>query len=296
MIIVISGASGFIGSALVRALGQQGHDVRSLVRHAPRSSREIAWDVDRGTIDRERLEGTDAVIHLAGEPLVQRWTNDARRRIRDSRVKSTMLLADALGSLSARPRVLLSGSAIGIYGNRGDEILDESSAAGDDFLAGVCREWEAAAATAANAGIRVVNVRTGLVLGRNGGMLAKMLLPFKLGVGGRIGAGNQWMSWIALEDYVALSSFCLTAEALRGPVNFVAPAPVTNRDFTRALARALHRPSFFSIPVMALKAALGQMADDTLLASQRVQPSRAVSAGFAFSYPTLEAALRAVLV
>ncbi|MEO7085984.1 MAG: TIGR01777 family oxidoreductase [Gemmatimonadaceae bacterium] len=295
MIIVMSGASGFIGSALSRALRQQGHEVRTLVRRTPRSNVEISWDIERGTIDAAALEGTDAVIHLAGESLVQRWSDDARRRIRESRVKGTALLANALSKLSRRPQTMLSGSAIGIYGNRGDELLDEDSRVGDDFLASVCIEWERATAPAIAAGVRVVELRTGLVLGKNGGMLSKLLLPFKLGVGGRVGSGKQWMSCIALEDYVELAKFALSTDTMSGPVNFVGPAPVTNEEFTKTLAKVLHRPTLFPVPAAALKLAMGEMAEDTLLASQRVIPGRALAAGFAFRCGTLDAALRSAL-
>lgn len=295
MIIVVSGASGFIGSALTSALRQAGHEVRSLVRRPPRTNSELSWDVERGTIDAAGLEGTDAVINLAGETLVQRWTNDARRRIRDSRVKGTALLAGTLASLSTGPRVLLSGSAIGIYGNRGDETLDEDSAVGNDFLASVCIDWEKAAAPAIAAGVRVVALRTGLVLGHGGGMLSRMLLPFRLGVGGRIGSGRQWMTWVALDDYVELATRCLTTHSLSGPVNFVGPAPVTNEEFTKTLGRALHRPTLFPVPGAALKLVMGQMANDTLLASQRVLPKRALAAGFAFRCASVEDALRSAL-
>jgi hypothetical protein len=237
----------------------------------------------------------DAVIHLAGESLVQRWTDDARRRIRESRVKGTALIAGAFAGLSSPPRVMLSGSAIGIYGNRGDEVLDEDSRVGDDFLSSVCVEWERAAAPAIAAGVRVVELRTGLVLGKNGGMLSKLLLPFKLGVGGRVGSGRQWMSCIALDDYIEMAMFCLATDAISGPVNFVGPEPVTNAEFTRTLASVLHRPALFPVPAAALKLAMGEMAEDTLLASQRVLPKRALAAGFKFQFPTLDAALRSAL-
>jgi uncharacterized protein len=295
MIVAMSGASGFIGSALARTLQAQGHELRSLVRRAPRSTSDIAWDIERGTIDAARLEGVDAVIHLAGESLVQRWTDNARRRIRESRVKGTTLLANAIAALSRRPRVMLSGSAMGIYGSRGDELLDEDSAVGDDFLASVCIDWERATAPAIAAGIRVVELRTGLVLSRSGGMLSKLLLPFKLGVGGRVGSGRQWMSCIALEDYLELAKFCLANEAISGPANFVGPAPVTNKEFTKTLAGVLHRPALFPIPAAALELVMGEMAEDTLLASQRVLPKRALAAGFSFRYPTLATALESAL-
>ncbi len=295
MVIAISGASGFLGSALVRAFSKRGDEIRPLVRRPAKSNSEISWNVERGTIDASRLEGVDAVINLAGESLFQRWSDDARRRIRDSRVHGTSLLARTLASLQNKPRVLLSGSAIGVYGSRGDEILDESSAPGDDFLASICKEWEAATESAAAAGIRVVYVRTGLPLHKSGGALEKMLLPFRLGVGGRLGSGRQWMSWISLEDYVALMQFCLDNGDIEGPVNFTGPAPVTNAELTKALGGVLSRPTFLPVPRVALEIALGKMADDTVLASQRVLPARAVAAGFRHAHETISAALRAAL-
>ena len=296
MVIAISGSSGLIGSALVRALEDHGSDVRRIVRRAARSEHEISWDPARGTIDRARLEGVDAVINLAGENLAQRWTSDARRRIHKSRVGGTALIARALAGLARRPRVLLSGSAIGIYGSRGDEALDETSTLGHDFLAGVCREWEAASAPAADAGVRVVSLRTGLVVSRDGGVLRQLLLPFRLGVGGRAGSGRQWMSWIAPGDYTRIIALLLGRESISGAVNLVAPNPVTNDEFARTLARVLGRPSLIPVPTLALKAMFGEMAEGTILASQRVVPRRLLDAGFEFSCPTLEAALRAELV
>lgn len=295
MVIAISGSGGLIGSALVRALGTRGHDVRRIVRGAPRSPTDIAWDAARGTFDTARFAGVEAVIHLAGENLAQRWTSNARRRIRESRVAGTEALARALAELEKKPRVLLSGSAIGIYGDRGDEVLDESSAPGSDFLADVCAAWEAATAPAAAAGIRVVPLRTGLVMSRDGGVLAKMLPAFKFGVGGHMGSGRQWMSWISVDDYPRVVSHLLANDAITGPVNIVAPNPVTNTEFSRTLARVLGRPSFLSVPKIALELAMGEMAEDTILASQRVLPRRLLETGFDFQQPTLESALRAEL-
>jgi uncharacterized protein (TIGR01777 family) len=294
MVIAISGSTGLIGSALVRALGARGHEVRRIVRGVPRSPTDIAWDAARGTFDTARFAGVDAVIHLAGENLTQRWTSNARRRIRESRVAGTEALARALVGLEKKPRVLLSGSAIGIYGDRGDEVLDERSAPGSDFLAEVCVAWEAATAPAAAAGIRVASLRTGLVMSREGGVLAKMLLPFKLGVGGRMGSGRQWMSWISVEDYPRVVSHLLSND-VTGPVNIVAPNPVTNAEFSRTLARVLGRPSFLSVPKIALELAMGEMAEDTILASQRVLPRRLLETGFEFQQSTLESAVRAEL-
>ena len=292
MVVAIAGSSGLIGAALAHRIERNGGEVRRLVRRAARSPSEVVWDPARGTIDADALEGVDAVINLAGENLAQRWTDGIKRRIRDSRVQGTTLIAKTLASLAGKPRVFLSGSAIGIYGNRGDEVLDESSALGSDFLASVCQEWEAAAEPAVDAGIRVVNLRTGIVLSREGGALPKMLLPFKFGVGGKIGSGRQWMSWIALADYVDAIAFLLTNESMRGPVNLVSVNPVTNDEFAHTIARVLGRPAVFAVPSFALKLVMGEMAEDTVLASQRVAPRRLVDGGFEFVFPTLESALR----
>lgn len=292
MVVAIAGSSGLIGAALAHRIERNGGEVRRLVRRAARSPSEVVWDPARGTIDADALEGVDAVINLSGENLAQRWTDGIKRRIRDSRVQGTTLIAKTLASLAGKPRVFLSGSAIGIYGNRGDEVLDESSALGSDFLASVCQEWEAAAEPAVDAGIRVVNLRTGIVLSREGGALPKMLLPFKFGVGGKIGSGRQWMSWIALADYVDAIAFLLTNESMRGPVNLVSVNPVTNDEFAHTIARVLGRPAVFAVPSFALKLVMGEMAEDTVLASQRVAPRRLVDGGFEFVFPTLESALR----
>ena len=295
MVIALSGSSGLIGSQLARSLEQQGHDVRPLVRRAARTPREISWNPVTAFIDTARLEGVNAVIHLAGENIAQRWTAGVKRRVRDSRVNGTRLLASAIASVAARPAVMLSGSAIGIYGNRGDETLDENSVAGTDFLAAVCQEWEAATELASAAGTRVVHLRTGLVLSRQGGALAKLLPPFRLGVGGRLGTGRQWMSWIAIADYTAAVAFLLRNGSHAGAFNLVAPNPVTNSEFTRVLGAVLGRPARLVVPPFALRLAMGQMADDTLLGSQRVRPRRLLESGFGFSFPTIESALRAEL-
>ncbi len=292
--VVISGASGLIGSRLTRTLEASGCVIRRLVRRQAREPLEFSWDPAHGSIDPAALEGAHAVVNLAGENLAQRWTRDTMRRIRDSRVQGTSLLAGALASSAPpKPLVFLSGSAIGIYGNRGDEVLDESSAPGGGFLAEVCREWEAATTPASDAGVRTVHLRTGLVLASSGGALAKMLWPFRLGMGGAIGGGRQWMSWIALDDWVAAIALLLRSDQIAGAVNVVAPNPVTNAEFTRTLAQVLRRPAVFNVPRFALKLALGQMADETILASQRVRPARLMSARFEWAYPALESALRA---
>lgn len=295
LVIAITGSSGLVGSALARSLVASGHTVRPIVRRSPASPNEIGWDPDRGSIDATRLEGAQIVINLAGENIAQRWTGDVKRRIRESRVHGTTLLAKTIISLATKPRALLSGSAIGIYGDRGDELLDETSAPGNDFLASVCKEWEAATMPAADAGIRVVTLRTGIVLAREGGALAKMLMPFRLGVGGRLGSGRQWMSWIALEDYVRATELLISTDTVAGPVNLVGPNPVTNADFARLLGYVLRRPAMMPVPRFVMKLALGNMIDDTVLASQRVRPRRLVDTRFEFNFPTAESALRRAL-
>jgi uncharacterized protein (TIGR01777 family) len=295
MTIAISGSSGLIGSALVHALSTEGHVIKHLVRRAARGDSEIAWSPTRGEVDASRLEGVDAVINLAGEKLDQRWTHAVKREIRDSRVQGTALLARAIASLSPRPRVMVSGSAIGIYGDRGDELLDESSGLGSGFLAEVCKEWEAATRPAEDAGVRVVHSRTGIVLAKHGGALQRMVMPFRFGVGGRLGSGRQWMSWIALPDVVGAIRYALTHESIRGAMNVVAPDAVTNGRMTEALSHELHRPALFPVPRFALNVILGEMADKAVLASQRVAPKTLESAGYAFALPTLERALAAIL-
>ena len=290
--VAITGSSGLVGSAAVRVFEQHGMRVLHVVRRGVRADNEIAWNPSAGTIDAAKLDGVDAVMNLAGANIAQRWTDDAKRAIRESRVTGTTALCNALAGLSKKPKVLLSGSAIGIYGAQRGDPVDESSALGDDFLATVAREWEAATGPASAAGIRVVNLRTGIVLSSGGGMLAKLLLPFRLGVGAKLGSGEQWMSWIVLADYVEALTFLLDADGISGPVNLVAPNPVTNAEFTRALGRVLRRPTAFTVPKVAMSLAFGEMADDTIFASQRVRPRRLLEAGFAFALPTLEGALR----
>lgn len=296
MKILISGSHGLVGRALIRSLETEGHEIYQLVRYAPRSDSEIEWSPDRYSIALAMIEGFDAVVNLAGESIAEgRWTEEKKRRIRESRVRGTKLLSDTLASLSNPPRILICASAIGYYGNRGDEILTESSAPGNDFLADVCVEWEKATALATEKGIRVVNTRFGVILDKNGGALAKMLPPFRMGVGGRVGSGKQWMSWIALDDVVGALKFALVNETLRGPVNFVAPAPVTNAEFTKTLGKALSRPTLFPIPAFGMRLAFGEMADALLLSSQRVEPASLTKAGYQFQYLGLEGALRHVL-
>jgi uncharacterized protein len=292
MVIAISGSSGLIGSALTRMFEQRGNEVRRLVRRPARDTNEISWDPQRGTIEAAKLEGVDAVINLAGENLAQRWTSSVKPRLRQSRITSTALLSRTIASLREKPSVFLSGSAIGYYGSRGNEVLDEQSSAGSDFLATICVDWEATTAPASDAGVRVANLRTGLVLSGDGGVLAKMLLPFRLGVGGRLGDGRQWMSWIGMADYVEAVGFLMRSTSPGGAFNLVAPNPVTNAEFASTLARVLRRPAFFPVPKAALKLVYGKMADETIFASQLVRPVRLLEAGFEFQCSTLEAALR----
>jgi uncharacterized protein (TIGR01777 family) len=296
MKVLVSGSRGFIGSALVRLLARQGHAIVRLVRSHPRpQAAEVRWNPQGGEIDPSGLENLDAVVHLAGENLVaHRWTARQKERIRDSRVKGTEVLCSALGRLSPPPRVMVCASAIGYYGDRGDEVLRETSEPGTGFLAQLCRQWEEASHAAAEKGIRVVQARTGMVLGPEGGPLAKMLLPFKLGLGGRLGSGRQFFSWIALEDAVRALLHALVAQSLEGAVNLVSPHPVTNAEFTRTLGRVLGRPTLLPLPGAVVRLALGEMAS-VALASARVQPSRLLDAGFKFRHAHLESALRHLL-
>lgn len=301
MRILVSGSSGLIGSALVPYLTTGGHRVIRLVRSqsqtpTPSQGEVWSWDPERGTILSVGQEALEAVVHLAGANIAgARWTERQKAVIRDSRVKGTRLLCDLVARYSPPPRVLVCASAIGYYGDRGDEILKEESAPGSGFLPDVCQEWEAATQPAVEKGIRVISLRIGIVLSPLGGALAKMLTPFKLGAGGVMGSGWQYMSWIALDDVVGAIHFALTQEPLRGPVNAVAPNPVSNRDFTQTLGRVLSRPTFFPMPAFAARLALGEMADALLLSSARVEPSRLLASGFTFRYPDLEGALRHLL-
>lgn len=296
MKILISGSHGLVGTALGKALQSDGHEVLALVRRAPSSESEVEWYPERGSLALSGMEGMDAVVHLAGESIASsRWTAEKKQRIRDSRVKGTTVLAEALGNLRVPPKTLLSASAIGYYGDRGDLILTEASAAGNDFLAGVCVEWEKATESASEKGIRVVNARIGIVLSKDGGALAKMLPFFRMGMGGRISSGRQWMSWITLDDLVSAFQFALADDKLSGPVNFVAPNPVTNAEFTRTLGKALSRPTLFPIPAFGVRLAVGEMAGPLLLSSQRVAAERLKQAGYHFEYPDLAEALRHVL-
>jgi uncharacterized protein (TIGR01777 family) len=296
MHVVVSGSRGLVGSALVPFLTTGGHRVTRLVRGIAAGPDETAWDPARGLIDASRLDGVDAVVHLAGENIAAgRWTPARKAEIRRSRVVGTRNLCEVLARLPHPPKVLVSASAIGLYGDRGAEILTEESAAGTGFLAEVCREWEAAAEPAARVGIRVVNLRFGMVLSPTGGALKKMLLPFKLGMGGRIGSGEQFTSWIALDDVIGAIHHVLCEESVRGAVNAVAPDPVTNGEFTRTLARVLRRPTLLPVPAFAARLAFGEMADALLLAGARVMPARLQASGYRFRFPDLESALRHLL-
>jgi hypothetical protein len=334
MRILVSGASGLVGSALIRLLAPPAEEtgtgegaagsplsfrerarvrgiadivddsalfhsveVFRLVRREPKpDAGEIRWDPAAGTIASDEIEGLDAVVHLAGESIAaSRWTPEKKARIRSSRVAGTQLLARTLARLARPPKVLVSVSAVGFYGDRGDEELDEASSPGSGFLAGVCRDWEAATEPAAQAGIRVVLARLGVVLAREGGALARLIPLFRLGLGGRLGSGRQYMSWITLDDAVGAIRFLLENESLCGPVNVVSPHPITNREFTRTLGRVLHRPTLFPAPSFALRIALGEMADEMLLSGARVLSKKLSDAGYKFRDPELEGAFRRVL-
>ncbi|HEY0375410.1 MAG TPA: TIGR01777 family oxidoreductase [Pyrinomonadaceae bacterium] len=296
MKIVVTGASGLVGHRLVPSLESRGHEVLRLVRNAPASPKEIRWDPSKGTIDAAALEGVDAAVHLAGENLAEgRWTEEKKRRIRESRVKGTRLISETLAGLTRKPEVLVSASAVGFYGSRGDEVLTEESSSGAGFLADVCREWEQATSAAEGAGVRVAHMRFGVILSGEGGALKKMLLPFRMGLGGKLGSGDQYMSWITLDDAVGAIEHALENKTLRGPVNTVTPRPVTNREFTKAMGSALSRPTILPAPAFALRLAFGEMADATLLSSQRAEPARLKESGYVFKYPEIEGALRHVL-
>ncbi|MFE7105087.1 TIGR01777 family oxidoreductase [Streptomyces sp. NPDC057575] len=293
--IAVTGASGLIGAALVRSLRADGHEVVRLVRHPARAGDEVEWDPKRGYVDVAGLVGCDAVVHLAGAGVGDhRWTAAYKREIRDSRVLGTAAVAEAVASLDVPPKVLLSGSAIGYYGDTGDRAVDESAPAGEGFLPSVCVEWEAATAPAEEAGVRTVHARTGLVVGREGGAWGRLFPLFRAGLGGRLGDGRQYWSFIALHDEVAALRHILDTESLSGPVNLTGPDPVTNREVTAAMGRVLHRPTLFTAPAPALRIALGDFAED-VLASQRVLPGQLLDSGFVFAFPGIDAAIRAAL-
>lgn len=290
--VAITGASGFLGSALTESLRHQGTRVLRLVRRTARDSDEISWSPSAGSIEGEKLEGVSAVVHLAGENIAGIWTSAKKERIRQSRVRGTTLIASTLARLHRPPRVLVSTSGVNYYGDRGEAVLDESEPPGDDFLAHVCVEWEAATRPAAEAGIRVVINRMGLVLHPDGGALRLMLPVFKLGLGGKLGSGRQWMSWVAIQDAVRAISVELRTDFPSGPVNLASPNPIRNEELTRAVASAVRRPAIFFVPSFALQAATGGMADVLLLSSVRVTPAKLDESGFRFDCPTIDQAVR----
>lgn len=295
MKILISGASGFIGNELINFLRTCGHHVSLLVRdHKAVTEGQFLWDPSKNLIDEAAFEGIDAVINLSGENIAGgRWSQERKNKILESRIQATSLLAKTLYKLKNPPSIFLSASAIGFYGDRGDNICNENTINGNGFLAHVCQEWEAAASPAIDKGIRTVFLRFGVVLSKNGGALAKMLLPFKLGLGGALGSGKQYMSWVAIDDVVAIILFALTNAAIEGPVNVVSPNPVTNYQFTKALGQALGRPTFFNVPAFVLRLILGaEMANEFLLSSTRVDPLKLTQEGYSFIYPDLLTALK----
>ncbi len=295
MQVCLSGASGLVGQAVAARLRSQGDQVIPLVRQAA-SEQEIAWDIDQQTIDRERLEAVDAVVHLAGENIATgRWNQAKKARIRDSRVQGTELLATTLASLAKPPKVLVCAAAIGYYGDRGDEQLAETSAPGTGFLSQVCQAWEAASEPAAEVGIRVVRLRIGVVLSPQGGALAKMLTPFRLGLGGRVGSGQQYWSWVTLPDLTGIVQHAIACESLHGSINAVAPGHVTNLEFTQALGRVLRRPTWFPMPALMVRLLLGEMGEELLLSSTRVLPQQLEQSDYQFQHPSLEPALHALL-
>lgn len=299
MKIAIGGSTGLVGNELVSFLSTGGHQLARLVRGSKGASgphQAIAWNPAQGTIDAAGLEGCDAVVHLGGDNIAHgRWTAGKKRLIRDSRVISTQFLAKTLANLSRPPKVFVCASAIGFYGDRGDEVLTEDSAPGSRFLSEVCREWEAATAPARDAGIRVVDLRIGVVLTPKGAALKKMLTPFKLGLGGIVGSGQQWWSWVALDDVCRAIEFAIATDSLSGPVNCVAPECMTNRDFTKTLGRVIRRPTLFPMPAFVVKTIFGEMGEELLLGSSRVVPTRLQQAGFQFACPQLESGLRHML-
>jgi uncharacterized protein (TIGR01777 family) len=289
MKIAVTGSSGLVGSALVSLLQKMGHDVVRL-------KRPEHWDIETRTVNTSAFSGANAVVHLAGESIASgRWTSARKQRIRDSRTIGTKLIADTISRIDPSPHVIVSASAIGYYGDRGDELLREESPSGTGFLADVCRQWESATEAATRKGIRVVHLRTGLVLSAKGGAMGKMLLPFKFGIGGKIGSGHQYWSWISLDDICAVIVHCIDASGLHGPVNAVSPSPVTNLEFTKTLGRVLGRPTIFPLPAFAARLVLGEMADALLLSSARVEPSKLMASRFVYKHKELEPTLKYLL-
>ncbi|MBL8181729.1 MAG: TIGR01777 family oxidoreductase [Blastocatellia bacterium] len=296
MKILITGASGLVGKELQKSFAAKGYEMLLASRSEPKDDNHIQWTIEEGFSEPEKLEGIDVVVHLAGENVSGlRWTDDKKKAIRDSRVLGTRNVVDAISKLKKKPHTFIASSAIGFYGERGDEEVTESSAAGDNFLAGVCKEWEAESRRAEDAGIRTVLLRTGIVLSKDGGALATMLTPFKLGVGGVVGSGKQWMSWISLEDEIAVINFAIENENIRGAVNAVSPNPATNEEFTKTLGEVLYRPTFIPLPEFAVSMIFGEMGDALLLASTKVMPKRLEDAGFEFKHPNLKEAIESAV-
>lgn len=292
MKILITGASGLIGTALQKFFSEKGYEMLLAGRGKPEKPNEIQWDIENGFAEPERLEGLGVVIHLAGETVSGlRWTEEKKKAIRDSRVLGTRNVVETISELEEGPKLLISASGMDFYGDRGDEIMTESSKAGDTFLAEVCKAWEAEARRAEDAGVRTVLLRSGIVLSKDGGALATMLTPFKFGVGGVVGSGKQWMSWISLDDLVRVVNFVIENESIRGAVNNVSPNPVTNEEFTKTLGEVLYRPTILPLPEFAVNFVLGEMGDALLLDSRRIAPKRLLDAGFEFKYPDLKPAI-----
>lgn len=296
MKVLVTGATGLVGSELGPFLTRHGHEVYRLTRSTPREARDIAWNPSTNEIPKARIDGSDVVIHLAGENIAgRRWNAKFKQELRDSRIDSTRFLCETLAKLEQKPKTLLCASAVGYYGDRGTDWLNETSAAGHGFLPDLCRDWEDACQPARDAGIRVVQMRFGIILSAKGGPLTKMLTPFRMGAGGIIGSGNQYWSWVSIDDVVGAIIFCINQPNLSGPVNVTAPCPVTNHDFTKTLGAVLHRPTIIPMPALAARYAFGEMADALLLASARVMPNRLSESGYRFQFPTLEPALKHLL-
>ena len=296
MKILVTGATGLVGSELVPFLSKHGHDVYRLTRGKAHEAHDIIWDPAHNQLPKGRIEGTDVVVHLAGENIAgKRWNPAVKAELQRSRVEGTKLLCETISKLQTPPKTLICASAIGYYGDRGSELLNETSAKGSGFLSDLCRDWEAACEPARASGIRVVNLRIGVILSPKGGALSKMLTPFKLGGGGVVGSGNQYWSWIAIDDLIGIINFCIANEKIAGPVNATSPCPVTNYEFTKSLGSVLKRPTIVPMPGFVARIALGEMANELLLASARVMPNRLSESGYRFQYTSLEPALKHLL-